>query len=137
MLWIKMFHLFSVIAWFAGLFYLPRLFVYHVRCGEDEPGRRRLETMERRLFWGIMVPAMTASLVFGFWLLTYGHQGGWIVAKLALALALVAYQGVCWLHMRRLRENREPRGHVYFRWFNEIPTVLLLAILWLAVLKPF
>ncbi len=137
MLWVKMFHIVSVVAWFAGLFYLPRLFVYHAQCGDDEPGRRRFEVMERRLYRGIMTPAMVAAMAFGFWLLAYGHKGGWIAAKLAVVAGLVAYHFVCGRHMRRLRDGRETRGHVYFRLFNEVPTVALLLIVWLVVLKPF
>ena len=136
MLLVKMFHIFFVVAWFAGLFYLPRLFVYHASCG-DEPGRQRFETMERKLFWAIMTPSMVAALALGLWLLAYGFKGGWIAAKLGVAAALVAYHAVCWLHMRRLRDGRETRSHVYFRWFNELPAFALLLALWLVVLKPF
>ena len=136
MLWVKMFHVFFMFAWFAGLFYLPRLFVYHSAC-DDALGRARFETMERRLFWAIMTPSMAAALAFGLWLLFLGHVGGWVVGKLAVAAALVAYHAACWLHMRRLRDGRETRGHVYFRWFNELPAVALLLALWLVVFKPF
>jgi len=135
-LWVKTFHLFFAVAWFAGLLYLPRLFVYHAQCG-DAPGRARFEVMERKLLWAIMTPSMAATLALGLWLVAYGHRGGWIVAKTLLALALVGYQAACWMHMRRLAAGRETLGHVYFRCFNEIPAVILLGLLWLVVHKPF
>ena len=137
MLWIKALHVVFVVSWFAGLFYLPRLFVYHAQA-TDGTTRATFEVMERKLYRGIMTPAMVLTLVFGAWLwLGYGITGGWLHAKLVLVAFLVAYH----FWMGRLRSdfargvNR--RGHVFFRWINELPLLALVAIAILAVVKPF
>lgn len=134
MLWVKFFHLVAAISWFAGLLYLPRLFVYHADC-DDDKGRRRFGVMESRLFWRIMTPAMILSLTFGFMLLGYGSRGGWIAAKLAAVLALLVFHASCLFYMRRLRGDAHPSAR-FFRVYNEIPTLLLIIIVFLAVLKP-
>lgn len=140
MLWIKAFHLMAMVTWFAGIFYLPRLFVYHAMT-EDDPGRERFRTMERKLYRGIMNPSMVATLVFGTWLIALnpGHylQQGWLHVKLLLIAVLVAYHLWCGYFVRLLRDDRNPHGHVFYRWINEAPVLLLVAIILLAVLRPF
>jgi protoporphyrinogen IX oxidase len=139
MLWVKSFHIFFVICWFAGLFYLPRLFVWHAMT-EDTAGRERFKIMERKLYRGIMTPCMVLTLVFGAWLLFLipGYlRTGWMHAKIALVVLVVIYHHMCLYHMKQFREDRNTHSHVYFRWFNEAPTVVLLLIIILVVVKPF
>ena len=137
MLWLKAFHIIFVVSWFAGLFYLPRLFVYHAQA-TDALSNERFKVMERKLYRGIMLPAMILTVASGLWLwLGYGFAGGWLHAKLALVLVLIAYH--FWL--RRLlgdfARDANRRSHVFYRWVNEAPTVLLVAIVILVVVKPF
>ena len=137
MLWIKSLHIVFVVSWFAGLFYLPRLFVYHADA-KDAPSEERFQLMERKLYRGIMTPAMVLTLATGLWMwLGYGVSGGWLHAKVALVAALVGYH--FWLDaMRRaFARNNNTRSHVYYRWVNEVPTLLLVAIVVLVVVKPF
>ena len=137
MLWLKALHLIFMVTWFAGLFYLPRLFVYHAMT-DDAPGKERLRIMERRLFYGIMTPGGVLTLVFGTWLwLGYGFAGGWLYAKLVLIGVLIGYHLWCVRFLRDFKYDRNTRSHVFFRWFNEFPTLILVAVIWLAVLKPF
>ncbi len=140
-LWVKALHILSVIAWMAGLLYLPRLFVYH--CDAD-PGSARsemLKVMERRLLWAIMAPAMVASFLFGVWLLLMpgivDWSSGWIHAKLALVLALVVAHGMMVKWCRDFAVDRNSRSRRFYRITNEMPTVLMVAIVILAVVKPF
>lgn len=136
MLWIKSLHIVFMVTWFAGLFYLPRLFVYHAMT-QDEPGRERFKVMERKLYFGIMTPGGVLTLVFGIWLwLAYGFTGGWLHAKLALVAILVAYHLWCGKLLAEFKRDRNTRSHVWFRWFNEFPVVILIAAVILAVVKP-
>lgn len=138
MLWLKAFHIFFVIAWFAGLFYLPRLFVYHAST-TDEPGLARFCVMERRLF-ALMTVGATLALAFGIGILIVAPafaSAGWMHAKLALVLALIAYHLWCYRLLKAFRENRNAYSERWYRAFNEVPTLLLLAIVLLVVLKPF
>ena len=135
MLTIKALHIISVIFWSAGLLYLPRLFVYHADCA-DNAGRRRFCLMESRLYWRIMTPAMFAVLLFGFLLLPH-YKGGWLAAKILLALSLVAFHCYCGFVLRRFARNETPHSARFFRLFNEIPALLLVVIVFFAVLKPF
>jgi putative membrane protein len=135
--WIKALHIVFVVSWFAGLFYLPRLFVYHA-MSEDAPSRERFKVMERKLYRGIMTPAMVISLATGLWLwLGYGFNGGWLHAKLALVVLLVAYH--FWMRALMLDFARDANRHthVFYRWVNEIPVVVLIAVVVLVVVKPF
>ena len=137
MLWLKALHIVFVVSWFAGLFYLPRLFVYHANA-EDTASRERFKVMERKLYRGIMTPTMVLVLATGLWLwLGYGFSGGWLHAKLALVILLVAYH--FWLGKLRRAFERDDnrRSHVFYRWVNEMPLVLLVAIVVLVVVKPF
>ncbi len=138
-LWIKAFHIISIVCWFAGLFYLPRLFVYHA-SSEDEVGKQRFMVMERRLYRGIMGPSMVATLVFGAWLvyLIPGYlTQGWLHAKLALVVLLIGYHHMCGAQVKRFARGENTRSHVFYRWFNEVPVLFLLAIVILVVVKPF
>ena len=137
MLWVKSFHIVFVVAWFAGLFYLPRLFVYHA-LADDSVSRERFKVMERKLYRGIMDPAMTLTLVTGVWMwLGWGVGGGWLYAKLAIVALLIAYH--VWLGrlLKAFARDQNAHTHVFYRWINEAPLVLLLAIVILVVVKPF
>ena len=130
-----------MVTWFAGLFYLPRLFVYHA-MSSDTISIERFKIMERKLYWGITTPGMVLTLGFGIWMLVsyawalYGHSG-WLHAKLAVLLLMVIYHIQCgrWLMLFKRDQNR--RSHVYYRWMNEVPVLFLVVIILLAVLKPF
>ena len=135
--WIKALHIVFVIAWFAGLFYLPRLFVYHSQT-EDAVSRERFKVMERKLYRGIMTPSMILALVFGTWLwLGYGFRGNWLIAKLILVGVLVAYHFWMGALASSFARDANRRSHVFYRWVNELPVVLLIAIVILVVVKPF
>ena len=137
-LWIKALHIIFMVTWFAGLFYLPRLFVYHA-MSDDRASLERFKVMERRLFWGITTPGGILTIVFGLWLWLgwFRDAGGWMHTKLAVSALLVAYHIWCWQLMRAFAEERNRHSHVWFRWFNEAPTVILIATVLLVVLKPF
>jgi putative membrane protein len=142
MLWVKAWHIIFMVTWFAGLFYLPRLFVYHALCDvtkpEDAASIARFKVMERKLFYGIMTPGGILTIAFGLWLwLGYGITGGWLHAKLALVALLVAYHVHCGKLLRDFKQDRNRHGHVYYRWFNEMPVIVLIAITILVMVKPF
>ena len=138
MLIVKTLHIVFMVTWFAGLFYLPRLFVYHATA-TDAIGIERFKLMERRLLRGIMMPSMLATIVFGLWLwLGYGIGGAWLHAKLALVAILVVYQGWLARTVRAFAEDRNTRSAVFYRWINEIPALpILVAVVYLVVAKPF
>lgn len=139
MLWIKALHLIAMVCWFAGLFYLPRLFVYHAQSS-DAISQERFCVMERKLYRGIMTPAMIATLVFGGVLLSLNpgwFAMGWIHAKLVLIVVLVGYHHICGAQLKRFARGENARSHVFYRWFNEVPVLFLVAIVLLAVVKPF
>ena len=137
MLWLKAFHVVFMVTWFAGLFYLPRLFVYHATTADPE-GNERFKVMERKLYRGIMTPgaALTIGSGLALWLY-YGITGGWLHAKLALVAALIVYHVWCGKLVRDFRDDRNTRGHVWYRWFNEVPVVFLVGVVVLVVVKPF
>ncbi len=142
MLWVKAFHIIAMVAWFAGLFYLPRLFVYHAQSMDDRTGCERFKVMERKLYRGIMTPAAVLTIGLGVWMLAdYAWRAyagmGWLHAKLALVAVLVVYHLYCGRCLRVFAADRSPHGHVFFRWFNEFPVVLLTAIVCLVVIRPF
>lgn len=138
MLWIKSFHIVFMVAWYAGLFYLPRLFVYHAQS-EDKISTERFKIMERKLYAGIMTPCMILTLALGTWLwLGYGFRGGWLHAKLALVLVLVAHHFYLGKLIRDFKHDRNQHGHVFYRWLNEIPALpVLIGIVILVIVKPF
>ena len=139
-MWLKAWHLIGMVTWFAGLFYLPRLFVYHV-MSDDQASIDRFKTMERKLYFGITTPGAIFTLVFGLWMLqdyAWAAFGGhlWLQIKLALLAVLVAYHVYCGVLVVDFKHDRNRHGHVWYRWFNEFPVLLLIAITLLAVLKP-
>ncbi len=137
MLWIKSFHIIFMVTWFAGLFYLPRLFVYHV-MSNDQASIDRFKIMERKLFYGIMTPGGVITLVLVFWLwFGYGFTGGWLHAKVALVLILVGYHVWCGKLMIDFKLDRNTKSHLWYRWFNEVPVVFLVVIIILVEVKPF
>ncbi len=137
MLWVKAFHIIAVVTWFAALFYLPRLFVYHA-MSEDAVSIERFKVMERKLYRGIMTPSAIIAVTLGLWLwLGFGFSGGWLYAKLALVTVLLIYHGYCGKLLRDFRDDRNRHGHVFYRWFNEFPVLILVAVVILVVVKPF
>ena len=135
-LYIKSFHVIFMVTWFAGLFYLPRLFVYHAMA-DDAPGIERLKVMERKLFAMMTIGAvLTVSLGLTLWL-GYGITGGWLHVKLSLALLLIGYHVWCWKLVGDFRADRNVHGHVFYRWFNEAPSLLLIAMVLLVIVRPF
>lgn len=136
MLWVKAFHIIFVTSWFAGLFYLPRLFVNHA-METNLDTLSRLSLMEHKLY-KFMTPLAILALVFGLWLwLGYGITGTWLHAKLLLVLALIGYHLYCGKLMRDFAAGRNTRSHIWYRWFNEIPVIILLIVVILVVVKPF
>ncbi len=138
MLWLKAFHIVFVVAWFAGLFYLPRLFVYHATA-EDQIGVERFEVMERRLFAIMTIGAALAAL-FGLAMLVRAPSllsTGWLQVKLALVVVLLAYHVWCLRLIVAFRRRRNQHSQRWYRYFNEAPSLLLIAIVVLAVVKPF
>lgn len=136
MLWIKVLHILFVTSWFAGLFYLPRLFVNHAMESNAE-ALQRLALMEHKLY-RFMTPLAILALIFGLWLwLGYGITGGWLHAKLVLVVGLIAYHAYCGKIMQDFAFGKNTRSHIWFRWFNEIPVLVLFAVVVLVVVKPF
>ena len=135
MLWIKALHIIFVTSWFAGLFYLPRLFVNHAMVS-DPSVQERLALMEYKLY-RFMTPLAVLALLFGFWLwIGYGITGGWMHIKLTLVAGLVIYHWYCGKLMRDFKAGKNMHQHVWYRWFNEIPVLILLAVVILVVVKP-
>ena len=140
MLWIKSFHIIFMVTWFAGLFYLPRLFVYHA-MSDDSISNERFKVMERKLFYGIMTPGAVLTVVFGLWMV-FGYgiglgSGGWFHAKMAMVVILIAYHIWCGKLVTAFKEDRNRHGHVFYRWFNEFPVLILIASVILVVVRPF
>jgi putative membrane protein len=138
--WVETLHIISVVAWFAGLFYLPRLFVYHAMA-EDRIGIERFKVMERKLYRGIMTPAMVVLLIMGFWMVyeyawgAYANQG-WLHVKIFLALCLVAYHFYLGHLVKVFARDQNQRSHKFYRIINEVPTLFLFVIVALVVMKP-
>jgi protoporphyrinogen IX oxidase len=138
MLWLKAFHIVFVVTWFAGLFYLPRLYVYHAGA-QDAVSTERFKVMERRLFTMMTIGATLAAL-FGVGMIVAAPsylQFGWLHTKLTLVAALIAYHFWCYRLLVAFRENRNQHSEKWYRAFNEIPTLFLIAIVVLVVVKPF
>lgn len=140
MIWIKAFHIIFLVAWFAGIFYLPRLFVNHAMAEEDDV-KARLALMEGKLY-RFITPWMLLTIVFGLWLLfdyawaAFSHMW-WLHLKLVLVALLIGYHFYCGKIIRDFTNNRCQRSHVWFRWFNELPVLVLFVVVILAVVKPF
>jgi protoporphyrinogen IX oxidase len=142
--WIKAFHIIAVIAWMAGMLYLPRLFVYHCAAEKGSVQSETFKVMERRLLRGIINPAMIATWVFGLWLAWLGPDSrfgwfasGWLQAKIALVLALSAVAGLLARWVKDFAADRNRHTQRFYRIINEVPTLLMIFIVLLAVLKPF
>ena len=140
MIWIKAFHIIFMVAWFAGIFYLPRLFVNHAMA-EEEDVKARLALMEGKLY-RFITPWMLLTIVFGLWLLfdyawaAFSHMW-WLHLKLVLVVLLIGYHFYCGKIIRDFANGRCQRSHVWFRWFNELPVLILFVVVILAVVKPF
>ena len=140
MLWVKAFHIIAVICWFAAIFYLPRLFVYHA-AAQDQLSKERFVIMERKLFNGIGTPSAIATIVLGFWLISfnasYYMSSPWMHAKLGLVALLIVYHIFCWRFLKQFRDDKNTRGHVFYRYFNEIQVYMLIGNVILVVVRPF
>lgn len=137
MLIVKSLHIIFMVTWFAGLFYLPRLFVYHA-MSDDQISIERFKVMERKLLYGIMTPGGVLTVASGAWLwLGWGFYGGWLIAKLLLVAVLVVYHVWCAKLVADFRLDRNRHSHVWYRWFNEFPVLILFAVVFLVVMKPF
>ena len=133
---LKSLHIIFVVAWFAGLFYLPRLFVYH-SMANDRIGIDRFKVMERKLLFGITIPSGILTILFGVWLwLAYGFSGHWLTIKMGLVVLLVVYNLYCVKLYHDFKNDRNTHGHVFYRWFNEFPVLILFAVVFLVVMKP-
>ncbi len=139
MLWIKSLHIIAVVCWFAALFYLPRLFVYHAQA-EDEISNERFKIMERKLLNGIGTPSMIAALILGIWLSSYSwdyyQQQWWFWIKVNFVVLLITYHYACIHFYRRFKVDKNTRSHIFFRFFNEAPVFALIACVFLVVIKP-
>jgi putative membrane protein len=136
MLWAKAFHIIFVTSWFAGLFYLPRIYV-NLAMEQDPQAYARLILMANKLY-RFMQPLMVLALAFGIWLwLGYGFKGGWLHAKLTLVVLLIGYHHYCGRLLKQFRAQQNRHSHVWFRWFNEVPVLILFAVVILVVTKPF
>jgi len=141
MLWVKTFHVIFMVTWFSGLFYLPRLFVYHAMA-TDTISIERFKIMERKLYYGIMAPGAILTIGLGLWLLydyawhLYKHAG-WLHAKITLVFILICYHLYCGHLLKKFRLNQNQYSHIFYRWFNEIPVLILIASVILAMQKPF
>lgn len=139
LLWVKAFHVVFMVTWFAGLFYLPRLFVYHA-MSEDQKSLDRFKVMERKLYHGIMTPGMALTVVFGIWLIALNASaymiGYWLWVKLAIVVLLIIYHIKCGKILKEFKADQNTRSHVWFRWFNEAPVLGLIAIVILVIVKP-
>ena len=136
MLWVKSLHIVFIASWFAGLFYLPRIFV-NLAMEKDQQAITRLLIMARRLYRFMTVLAIPA-LVLGLWLwLGYGFKGGWLHAKMALVILVIGYHHTCGSLLKKFEKGANTRSHKWFRYFNEVPVLLLMAIVILVVVKPF
>jgi putative membrane protein len=139
MLWVKSFHIIFMVTWFAALFYLPRLFVYHA-AADDDASNQRFKIMERKLYYGIATPGAVITIALGFWLIHimgYGLLSAfWLQAKLTLVTLLVFYHLYCGKLLKDFKHDRNTHGHVWYRWFNELPVFILIGVVLLVELKP-
>ena len=136
MLWYKTLHIVFMVTWFAGLFYLPRLFVYHA-MSNDKISHDRFVIMERKLFWGIMTPGAILTVIFGVLLLQYHEVLLWLEIKIYLVILLILYHVWCGKIMYDFKNERNLHSHVWLRVFNEVPVLGLFIIIYLVIFKPF
>lgn len=141
MLWVKSFHIIFMVTWFAGLFYLPRLFVYHAQAS-DQTSLDRFKIMERKLFWGIMTPGALITIILGIVLImgyggiSYLAQASWLHIKISLVIILIVYHFWCGKLLIAFKNEQNTHSHVWYRWFNEFPVLLIIPIVILVVVKP-
>jgi putative membrane protein len=141
MLWVKAFHVISIITWFAALFYLPRLFVYHA-MSDDKISIERFKVMERKLYKGIMMPSFIVATILGLWLLSdyaweaYSTQL-WLKIKLLLVFLLIIYHFYCGHLVKVFLNDENKKSHIFYRYFNEVPVLILIAVVILVIVKPF
>lgn len=141
MLWVKGFHVITMVTWFSGLFYLPRLFIYHQQAS-DQISIDRFKVMERRLYYGITTPSAVITILLGFWMLNdyawelYKTQG-WLHVKLGLVLVLVIYHLLCGYYIGQFRKDKNIRSTFYFKLFNEFPILILIPAILMVIVKPF
>ena len=139
MLWVKAFHIIFMVTWFAGLFYLPRLFVYHADA-KDDASNQRFKIMERKLYYGISTPGAIITILLGFWLIHLMGYGilslFWLQAKIALVTILVFYHLYCGRLVKDFKNDNNRHSHVWYRWFNEFPVIILIAVILLVELQP-
>jgi protoporphyrinogen IX oxidase len=140
-LWIKAFHIITVVTWFAGLFYLPRLFVYHAMAKDDPVGIDRFKTMERKLYFGIMTPSAVITSLLGAALIMQRGMAWlsttpWLHVKLLLVFMLWIYHIYLGMLLKQFKYDRNQHGHVFYRWLNELPVIVLVVVVCLAVIKP-
>jgi len=138
--WITAFHIIAVVCWFAALFYLPRLFVYHA-MSDDDISNERFKIMERKLYRGIATPSMVATILLGIALFSiypdYLLHAAWFQVKIALVILLVIYHHACLYLMKQFRDDKNTRSHVFYRWFNEVPVLMLVGVVIMVVVRPF
>lgn len=139
MLWIKALHIISMVCWFAGLFYLPRIFVYHAST-QDPRTSETFKVMEHKLFYYIMNPSAICTAIFGFWMIfldydNYSHMM-WLHIKLILVLVLVVFHAFCWKYLIDFKNDRNKHDHKFYRYFNEVPSIILIIVILLTILKP-
>lgn len=139
MLWVKAFHLIFMVTWFSGLFYLPRLFVYHA-MSTDQISIERFKIMERKLYFGITTPGAVFTIIFGIWLLSFNPsvymQFSWMYAKLGLVMLLVFFHLYLGKLLLDFKYNNNQHSHVFYRWLNEVPVIFLIGIILLVVIQP-
>ena len=135
MLLYKTLHIIFMVTWFAGLFYLPRLYVYHAQA-EDQISKDRFKIMERKLFWGIMTPGAVLTVLFGVLLIEYHGMSYWLKMKILLVFVLALYHVWCGVLLEKFKTDSNPHSHVWYRIFNEIPVIFLVLIVALVVYKP-
>ena len=138
MLWIKALHFIFMVTWFAGLFYLPRLFVYHAMSA-DRATQDQFKVMERKLYFGITTPGGVLTIASGLWLwLGYGigSQSLWLTGKIALVVVLAGYHLWCGHMVEQFAQDKNRHGHMFYRWFNEFPVLVLIGAVLLVVVKP-
>ena len=135
MLLYKTLHIIFMVTWFAGLFYLPRLYVYHAQA-EDQISKDRFKIMERKLFWGIMTPGAVLTVLFGVLLIEYHGMSYWLKMKILLVFVLALYHVWCGVLLERFKTDSNSHSHVWYRVFNEVPVIFLVLIVALVVYKP-
>ena len=135
MLLYKTLHIIFMVTWFAGLFYLPRLYVYHAQA-EDQISKDRFKIMERKLFWGIMTPGAVLTVLFGVLLIEYHGMSYWLKMKIILVFVLALYHVWCGVLLEKFKTDSNTHSHVWYRIFNEVPVIFLVLIVALVVYKP-